>query len=346
MNFFLTRAGMTIASVLLALPNPASGHEMRPAFLELREDENSAWEMTWKVPARGPDMRLALDVRLPEGCEWITLPAREYTGDAFIDRGTFTREGGIDGEEIYIEGLLSTFTDAMVQIHRADGSLQSARLEPSAPSLRVEARPDPAALPSLYFGFGLDYLRAGWDHFAIVLGLLALAGGLGRFAWGFMAFGFASMVAGYLKIERLVVLTPRWTEVMLALGLVALAAAILRCRTAPRDSNSPPSKMGSAFAAGLVLGIVHGFAFADGYFVVGVGNAGMSEALSFLVAILAGLAAIALVLAGMAYGLAKRKPAIIPFHKENGTSCFRPRIFTATAYLLGIVGVFLVLQRW
>ena len=121
-----------------------SAHEMRPAFLELREGESYSWEMTWKVPARGPDMRLALDVRLPEDCQWTTMPAREFTGEAFIDRGAFTRPGGLDGQEIYIEGLLATFTDALVRIERSKAE-RVQRLHPCANAIggpRMAIRPE------------------------------------------------------------------------------------------------------------------------------------------------------------------------------------------------------------
>ena len=47
--------------VLLAggLANAASAHEVRPAYLELRQTGASTYDVLWKVPARGDDMRLA-----------------------------------------------------------------------------------------------------------------------------------------------------------------------------------------------------------------------------------------------------------------------------------------------
>ena len=42
----------------------ANAHELRPAYLQVRQKEVGSYEMIWKVPARG-GKRLSLDVRLP-----------------------------------------------------------------------------------------------------------------------------------------------------------------------------------------------------------------------------------------------------------------------------------------
>lgn len=324
----------------------SDAHEMRPAMLELREGGEGSWEMTWKVPARGPQARLALDVRLPEGCEWSSLPTREFTGDAFIDRGVFTRDGGLDGEEIYIEGLLSTFTDALVRIHRNDGSVQSERLEPSRPSLLVEARPDPAELTRLYFVFGMDYLREGWDHFALVLGLFALAGSNARFIRGFAALIAASLATAYLEIRGIVLVPERWTEVMLALGLVAVALAILQRRRLLSKTPVAPSAS-SVTGYGAILGSLHGFAFADGYASVGWGQSKFVWSASFLGAVCLGLILFSILLAGAARVTALRSASVNPSGHPFPSSANRfSRIFLGTAYLLGIMGFFWTLQRW
>ena len=52
---------------LVGLAPAASAHEIRPAFLEIREIEPNTYDILWKTPAQG-DMRLALNVELPPGC--------------------------------------------------------------------------------------------------------------------------------------------------------------------------------------------------------------------------------------------------------------------------------------
>ena len=49
------------------LPAVAAAHEVRPAYLELREVEPERYEVTWKQPMVG-DRRLRLALKLPEAC--------------------------------------------------------------------------------------------------------------------------------------------------------------------------------------------------------------------------------------------------------------------------------------
>ena len=61
--------------VLLALFAPAAlAHEVRPAYLELRQTGPETYDALWKVPGLGEHLRLGLYVELPAGCTNITAP--------------------------------------------------------------------------------------------------------------------------------------------------------------------------------------------------------------------------------------------------------------------------------
>ena len=49
------------------LSAPALAHEMRPGYLELKQTGEETYDVLWKVPAAGTDMRLSLYVRFPAG---------------------------------------------------------------------------------------------------------------------------------------------------------------------------------------------------------------------------------------------------------------------------------------
>ena len=53
---------------MLAMVVPVNAHEVRPAYLELRQTGGDTIEVLWKVPARG-DLKLSIQARLPENCE-------------------------------------------------------------------------------------------------------------------------------------------------------------------------------------------------------------------------------------------------------------------------------------
>jgi hypothetical protein len=61
----VTRLGAILAALVAALlVVPAIAHEVRPAYLDMRETALDEFAVVWKVPAQG-EMRLGLHARLP-----------------------------------------------------------------------------------------------------------------------------------------------------------------------------------------------------------------------------------------------------------------------------------------
>ena len=60
----LIRASCCLA-VLLGLASAASAHEVRPAYLEMIERSPDTWDVLFKVPAAGEDLRFGLYLQLP-----------------------------------------------------------------------------------------------------------------------------------------------------------------------------------------------------------------------------------------------------------------------------------------
>ena len=78
---------------LVLLAGAAVSHESRPAYLELQQTSEDNYDLLWKVPARGSNMRLGLYVRLPIDCKIVRLPSSTFLGGAFIERSTISRAG-------------------------------------------------------------------------------------------------------------------------------------------------------------------------------------------------------------------------------------------------------------
>lgn len=58
----MTRFLLIMLLAIAALSRSAAAHEVRPAYLEIRETAPGTYDILWKVPARG-DERLAIYVR-------------------------------------------------------------------------------------------------------------------------------------------------------------------------------------------------------------------------------------------------------------------------------------------
>ena len=156
--------------------DPAPAHESRPAYLEFQQTSDNNYDVVWKVPARGREMRLGLHVRLPLDCKIVKPAMSVFLGGAFVERSAISRDGGLTGAEIYIEGLSTTLTDVLVRVGRLDGSVQVARLTPSAPSFIVDVAPSFLGVAKTYLVLGVQHIWSGIDHLLFVVCLIMIAG--------------------------------------------------------------------------------------------------------------------------------------------------------------------------
>ena len=72
-----------VALATLLAPLPGRAHEVRPAYLDLREDRPGEYSVLWKTPMVG-EMRLALQPDFSGPVEALTPVAARTTGDAAV----------------------------------------------------------------------------------------------------------------------------------------------------------------------------------------------------------------------------------------------------------------------
>ncbi len=101
----MNRLRLFFAIIAMLLAQPASGDELRPGYLQLRETGPGTYNLLFKIPARGEDLRLAVYVKLPEGTQNVGLPRASFSDGAYVERRSIRREGGLAGQPVSIEGL-------------------------------------------------------------------------------------------------------------------------------------------------------------------------------------------------------------------------------------------------
>lgn len=240
-------------------------HELRPAYLELRQLEGEKYSVLFKVPARGPDKRLALYVRLPEDCQNIVPVRTSFTGTAFVERSTIRRDGGLAGAEIRIEGLSNTRTDALVRIEHADGRTQIERLTPPSPALRVQRAPGKKEIAATYLGLGVEHILLGIDHLLFVLGLLLIVRGRRLLVKTITAFTLAHSITLGAAVLGFVQIPQAPVEAVIALSILFLATELSR-----RGKGDPGLMERYPWIVAFVFGFLHGFGFAGALTEVGV----------------------------------------------------------------------------
>jgi hypothetical protein len=236
----------------------AVSHEVRPAYLELRQTGPETFDVLWKVPGRGEDMRLGLYVELPSDCVNVSEPRAQMLNAAFSERWSVRRAGGLTGGTIQIAGLSSTMTDVLVRLERLDGTTLIARLTPSAPSFVVGAAPDAWAVARTYGVLGVEHILLGIDHLLFVLGLLLIVGRrFGLMLKTITAFTVAHSITLALAALGLVHVPQAPVEAVIALSIMFVAAEILHAR-----AGKPGLTARAPWTVAFVFGLLHGFGFA------------------------------------------------------------------------------------
>jgi len=329
---FLSLIFPSIWSLLLAifcLCQPAEAHEVRPAYLELRQTGLETYDVLWKVPGRGENLRLGLYVELPAGSTNVTEPRASMINNAFTERWTVTRPGGLTGGTIHIAGLSSTMTDVLVRLERLDGTTLVTRLTPSAPSYVVEAAPRATQVAATYLKLGVEHILLGIDHLLFVLGLILIVRGTWLLVKTITAFTVAHSITLGLATLGFVHVPQAPVEAVIALSIVFVASELARQR-----SGQPDVMARYPWIVAFVFGLLHGFGFAGALAAVGLPQTDIPLALLFFNV---GVELGQLSFVGSVAG------AIWAFHHVVGaTPLWLPR---AAAYGIGSVSSFWVIQR-
>ncbi|MEB2345316.1 MAG: HupE/UreJ family protein [Deltaproteobacteria bacterium] len=259
------RLGAACLVALACWAAPARADVFRPAYLELREAGAGRYDVLWKVPAQGESLRLAAEVRFPEGTVETSRAPALFAAGAHVERWRIERPGGLVGETVRIDGIAGGATDVLVRVERADGTSQVERLLPERPQFTVT---EPAGLGEVarsYLVLGVEHILGGVDHLLFVLALLLLVRGGRRIVATVTAFTVAhslTLVAATLGWVR-VPTAP--VEAVIALSIVFVAAeGVHGLRGRPGLTARAP------WVVAFTFGLLHGLGFAGALAEVGL----------------------------------------------------------------------------
>lgn len=260
---------------LLCTALPALAHEVRPAYLELREVAASEFTVLWKTPMRG-DLRLALTPAFSGRTEVTTPVVTHRTGDAAVQRWRLRSVEPLRGQSLRIVGLDATMTDALVQIAFADGTTWSKRLVPAEPAAAIPERQSGWSVAGDYFRLGVEHILLGIDHLLFVLALLLMTRGGWKLVQTITAFTLAHSFTLALAALGLAHVPQAPVEAVIALSIAFVAAEIVRSRQG-HDSVAARAPWSIAFA----FGLLHGFGFAGALAEIGLPQGQIPQALLF-----------------------------------------------------------------
>ncbi len=270
------KTAILILLLLATFASAAFAHEVRPAYLELRQTGPETYDALWKVPGRGEDLRLGLYVELPAGCTNVTEPRATMVNNAYTERWTVKCAAGLAGGTIRIAGLSATMTDVLVRLERLDGTAQVTRLTPSAPLFVVEAAPSALEVARTFIVLGVEHILTGVDHLLFVLALLIITRGGWRLVKTVTAFTISHSLTLTAATLGWVHIPPPPVEAVIALSIVFVAAEIVRMH---RGHESITAR--APWVVAFTFGLMHGLGFAGGLSEAGLPAGHIPTALLF-----------------------------------------------------------------
>lgn len=252
-----------IAIILGLLSATAYADVYSPAYLEFKQTSDSVFNMLWKVPAKKQGQQNSLSVVLPADAILVSKTRKALIGNAFIERSSISRQGGLANAKISIKGLGSVSTDVLVRIQRLDGTTETARLNASSTSFVVKGTPQFWGVVNTYLVFGVEHILNGFDHLLFIACLIFIAGSWRRILITITGFTLAHSITLTLAGLELVRVPIPPIEATIALSIVFLAREIAIDR---RDTLTwrYPIVISSGF------GLLHGFGFASALSEIGL----------------------------------------------------------------------------
>jgi len=330
------RLFLAVLAVLMA--QPAISDELRPGYLEMRQTGPGAYNLLFKIPARGEDLRLAVYVKLPEGTQDVGPPRASFGEGVYVERRTIRRDGGLVGQPIAIEGLSATSTDVLVRIEGPGGAVQTERLSPTKTSFIVQAVPGAWEIAATYLHLGVEHILFGFDHLLFVLALVILVRGWKRVAITVTAFTIAHSITLAAATLGFVNVPGPPLEATIALSIMLVAVEILNAR---RGKPSLTARL--PWLVAFSFGLLHGFGFAGALAEVGLPQHAIAVALLFFnvgveIGQLIFVAAVLSLIALLRYVASKLlKPAQIQPALNQ--------LDVTVAYAIGIMAAFWLIER-
>jgi hydrogenase/urease accessory protein HupE len=255
---------------------PARSDELRPGYLELRQTSSGTYNLLFKIPARGDDLRLAIYINLPEGTQDVGAPRASFGDGAYIERRTVRRDGGLIGRAVTIEGLSATSTDVLVRVESLAGAIQTERLSPTRTSFIVQATPGAGEVAATYLRLGIEHILFGFDHLLFVLALVILVREWRRVVVTVTAFTIAHSITLAAATLGFVNVPGPPVEATIALSIMLVAVEILNAR---RGKPSLTARL--PWLVAFSFGLLHGFGFAGALAEVGLPQHAIPVALLF-----------------------------------------------------------------
>ncbi len=245
--------------IMFILSMPASAHEVRPAALEILQEDDDILHIEWKLPITD-GRKLKLFPILPSQCKLPNDSAQKIVGNIIVE--SWKSKCPLDDGLITIDGLDRTLTDVFVRIKKRGQEEQIHILRPTRPSLNL-AETQGAGL-SEYLGIGAEHMLLGWDHLLFVLALLLIVARR-QILWVITAFTLGHSITLGITALGLLNVPSGPVELLIALSIFFLAIEAQR-----KSQGKTSLTIRYPWIVSAAFGLLHGLGFAGALSEIGL----------------------------------------------------------------------------
>jgi hypothetical protein len=304
---WLLSAILSILSFSFLAVITACADEIRPALLNIKEQNTGLFAITWKVPTRN-GQTLAIRPQLPASLELVGSPAVEDFPGVLVEHATYKNNGDtLTGQTISIEGLTAVQTDVLLLVELKGGVQHSAILRPASPSFTIPLQASKFKIAGDYWRLGAVHILEGTDHLLFVLALMLIVRGIGPLLKAVTAFTVAHSITLALATLGVVNMPAAPTEAIISLSIVFLASEIVHARNGQIGLTER-----YPWLIAFIFGLFHGLGFAGALSEIGVPQSEVPVALlMFNVGVESGQILFILIVLGL-LALLRRLPVSMP----------------------------------
>lgn len=266
---------LTSILILLCLSHMVFADEVRPGYLELKENSQNIFSVLWKVPAKG-NKKLSLQVQLPESCISTVKPDAQLVNAAYIQRWIVNCKAGLTEKTISITGLNTSRTNVLLHLSFINNSSQTVQLTPTQTAYQVPAIASSLQIVSTYTALGIEHILLGLDHLLFVFTLLFIVKNTSRLLLTITAFTLAHSITMAGATLGYIALPQQPVEAIIALSIVFLAMEIIH-----GQQGRPGYAARWPWLVAFIFGLLHGFGFAGALAEIGLPQQAIPLALVF-----------------------------------------------------------------
>lgn len=303
-------------------------HEVRPAYLEVKERAPKEYQVFWKVPQLG-GAPLKITPKFSNECLAKNQASHIRSNGYDNYRWFMSCAETIKGATITLDGLEDTVIEVIARISDIEGKTETQRAYRGQNSIKLSESSQLVNVIKTYTLLGIDHILLGFDHLCFVLALLLLINNRKRLLGAVTAFTLghsitlAAAALGFLSAPSQPI------EAFIAFSIVMIAAEAL---TQQKGKQSLVAK--NPWLVTVSFGLLHGFGFAGALSETGLPQDAILPALLFFnVGIEIGQIIFILFILFVIGLIKKFIPKVYPY------------LIMGLAYAIGIMAAFWTIER-